>query len=200
MGKKTRIKSTTEPVLSFSFFPQWPLDQVQDSPKPRTGDQVRTESTLREALQFRFKAWESSPLTPRASRINPLFLCFFFFCLSCLCCVISKPPGNSIKKELARHGGEGWHPRAAKHGGKVRGAVVPRVGKTALFFLFLCSHHLAPHVSTAAANAQQNGLMKANLLAKGPKMKPQRTRKYGEYAREGGAWPQNLFINSWAHY
>lgn len=61
-----------------------------------------------------------------------------------------------------------------------------------LLFLALSSYHLAPHVSTAAGNAQLNGPMKANLLAKGPKRKSPKNRKYREYGREGRAWQSGL--------
>lgn len=47
---------------------------------------------------------------------------------------------------------------------------------------------------TAAGNTQQNELMKANLLAKGPKRKPQKNRKYREYGRKEGAWQSGLAL------
>lgn len=116
-----------------------------------------------------------------------VFFSSFSLPFSFLCSLIAKPPGNSIKKaavgaqrQLNTEGSSAkqWSPESGEN---------PTV-----FFFSLSSHHLAPDVSTTMGSAQKTGVTKANFLARGPRGKSQRTRKYQGYSRERGAWQNGL--------
>ena len=137
-----------------------------------------------------------SLLTPGQNGRNSLFLFCIFFFLFLSSLFFSVFSHGQAPRQFHKEGSSGSNsggPKAAKHRGKVSEAVGPREwGKPHCFFFSLSSHHLAPDVSTTMGSAQKTGVTKANFLARGPRRKSQRTRKYQGYGRERGAWQSGL--------